>query len=104
MLVVNCQHRHGTNMNKLILIVIALAIGVYVYFSPSGFESNHLPPVLANAQGKRMQAFEIDALFDAGRSLESLAQKGAYTIVEVYSDHCSTCKKIEAKLTQQGVL
>lgn len=83
-------------MSKKTLFIVALAIGAYFYYSQNNIEVTNLP-TLASFSGERIESFEVDDLFDSRKSLNQLAEKGVYTIVEVYSDDCVTCRKIESK-------
>jgi len=43
------------------------------------------------------QFFEIGDLFEQGKTFENMAEYGSYTVVEVYSEHCGRCKRLEAE-------
>lgn len=83
-------------MIKKVLAIVAVVIGAYFYHSQSNVEITNLP-TLASYSGERTQSFEVDDLFDSRIRLNQLAEEGFYTIVEVYSDECATCRKIESK-------
>lgn len=83
-------------MNKKTLAIVALAIWAYFYYFQDNIEITNLP-TLASFSGERIESFEVDDLFDSRKGFHQLAEKGVYTIVEVYSDDCATCRKIESK-------
>lgn len=53
------------------------------------------PAPLSNASGGTIEKFDINDLFDSGTSLSQLAESGQYTIVELYTVHCTTCKQLD---------
>lgn len=83
-------------MKKLIFITAILLLGHHLFFNNDEADFNLLP-ILPAATGDRIETFEIGDLFDTQTTLKSLAEPGIYTIIEIYSDHCRKCKKIEAK-------
>lgn len=82
-------------MNKLLLI--ALAAGAYFMFFSGNVTLENMPPVIADSNSVREKNYEADDLFDSRTSFADLAEPGAYTIVEVYTDLCVICKELETK-------
>ena len=76
----------------------SLLIGV-IWFTTRNSEdssANYQLPVVAPVQlSERIRLSEFTDLFYASRSLDSLALKGGYTVVEVYLDSCGVCKRLE---------
>lgn len=58
----------------------------------------HVPPLAATRTGSAIRPHVFAPLFAAPKSLSSLARGGAYTVVEVYINPCTTCKQIEGQL------
>lgn len=82
-------------MKKLLFIIAVALIGNH--FFNSNNKNFSLLPILPAVAGEQVEKFEISDLYDSQTTLKSLAQPGAYTVVEIYSNHCGKCKKIEAK-------
>lgn len=82
-------------MNKLILIGLAV-FAVYFMFFKGGVIVENMPPVIADSTSIREKDYEVGDLFDAKTRLKDLVEPSSYTIIEVYSDHCSTCRKLES--------
>ena len=55
------------------------------------------PPLIEDRKGPSIELYEIGELFDSERNLSDLAEEGQYTIVEIYSVHCSTCTKLDRR-------
>jgi len=82
-------------MRKLIFVVAFFGITLLVLNTNQGDYS--VLPQLASTSVEQEQFFEIGDLFDQGKTLENMAEYGSYTVVEVYSEHCGRCKRLEAE-------
>ena len=81
---------------KNLLIVIGIFAGALILANWNKGDYSILP-ALSEFPGEQTQLYEIDDLFDVRKPFERMAETGAYTIIEVYSDHCGRCKIIEAQ-------
>ena len=82
---------------KNLVLIIGIVLAANYFLSGSKPDFSILPELPAVAAGNRIEIFEIGKLYDNQTTLKNLAQPGAYTVVEIYSDHCRKCKKIESK-------
>ncbi len=86
-------------MKKLLVGGIVL-LGLYQILSndEETFADQYVGlPDLGHSRGGKVEALEIKALFNAGTPLADLAEPGSYTVIEVYSIHCSLCRKLERR-------
>lgn len=82
-------------MRNLILVVAFFGVTLLVLNVNQGDYS--ILPQLASTSMEQEQFFEIGDLFEQGKTFKSMAEYGSYTVVEVYSEHCGRCKRLEAK-------
>jgi len=82
--------------SKLLLIIIAVV--VLAAINDRGlFSSFETPEILAvERQGRAINKYEFQRLFDAHKPFSSLAKADQYTVVEGYMDSCAICKRLEA--------
>ncbi|MFT5561400.1 MAG: hypothetical protein ACJAYE_003228 [Candidatus Azotimanducaceae bacterium] len=80
-------------MRNLFLVVAIFGITLLV-LNVNRDEGSILPQ-LASTSVDQEQFFEIAELFEQGKTFESMAEYGAYTVVEVYADKCGRCKVLE---------
>lgn len=80
---------------KNLLIVVGVFIGILLYLNANRSDYAILPKV-SSAKVDQEQFFDIEELFDQRTSFQSMAEPGAYTVIEVYSDDCGRCKRLEA--------
>ncbi|PCJ26456.1 MAG: hypothetical protein COA96_05500 [SAR86 cluster bacterium] len=83
-------------MNKPLVIILS-AVAVYFIFFNGDTTLKNMPPVVSDATSVREKNYEVDDLYDSRTSFKDLAELGSYTIVEVYTDICLVCKKLETK-------
>ncbi len=87
-------------MQKLIWIIIGSAFFYFYYYGGPvpGNRSNFAVPQQAQARNdkKDISRVEFSGLFEQGKPFHSLANDRHYTIIEVYLDTCSICKRLES--------
>jgi len=81
-------------MKNLIWLILGAALIYYFY---DGGISNFVVPQHASSQrsGTGIKQVEFMSLFDQKKSFSSLASNKHYTVVEVYLNTCSICKRLE---------
>lgn len=80
---------------KNLLIVVGVFVGILLYLNANQSDYSILPKV-SSATVDQEQFFKIEELFDQRRSFQSMAEPGVYTVIEVYSESCGRCKRLEA--------
>ena len=86
-------------MKNLIWFIAGLGL-LYVLYGgiPAGTGENfsELPLAQSRSDSKDIKQVEFMTLFDQQKPFTSLAENQHYTVVEVYLDTCSICKRLES--------
>ena len=89
-------------MKNFLFIIVAIVTGVFlldIIGSGAGFT---IPPVAVGSREgniKKIKKYEYLDLFEKAKPTSKLAVKDHYTVIELYIDTCSICKKLESKFT-----
>jgi hypothetical protein len=73
----------------------------YIFLTDNEDENSSMvysqPPTIEDRKVSSIELYDIGELFDTDTKLSDLAEPDHYTIVEIYSIHCSTCAKIDKR-------
>ncbi|MEZ5499627.1 MAG: hypothetical protein R3E77_09395 [Steroidobacteraceae bacterium] len=88
---------------RKIAFVAVVAVAIYFFVVRDGDDGRSRVPYRVLPEAKlrstaAIERFDIGVLFDAQKPLSDLAEPGVYTVVEIYSEHCSTCRWLEGQL------
>ena len=71
----------------------------YIFLTDNEDENSSMvysqPPTIEDRKVSSIELYDIGELFDTDTKLSDLAEPDHYTIVEIYSIHCSTCAKLD---------
>lgn len=82
-------------MKKLMVIVVVAAVSFYLY---TGGGSDFVVPqqTMSQRSAAGIKPIEFSTLFNQKKSFPALAHENYYTVIEVYLDSCSVCRRLES--------